>query len=177
MEVRNRFQIRDPDLEALCWAMQREVESGCQSGRFYLDGLALAMASRVVTRHSSLARLQERRNEGLGTRRLKQVLSFIEEQLGENLSLEQIGSVAGICPSHLSTLFRITMRMSVHRYVIQRRVERAKALLMQDRLSLTEIALATGFTHPSHMARHMRRVLGLPPRALKRVLVESSCAR
>ncbi|HEX2477512.1 MAG TPA: helix-turn-helix domain-containing protein, partial [Lacipirellulaceae bacterium] len=61
--------------------------------------------------------------------------------------------------------------------VIQRRVERAKTLLQYDGLSLIEVALAAGFAHPSHMARHMRRLLGLPPRAIKRVLGATSVAR
>nr|MBA3320233.1 hypothetical protein [Pyrinomonadaceae bacterium] len=90
MEIRNQFQIRDTELEALCWAMKREMESGYQSGRFYLDGLAVAVASRVVARHNSVAKLTEERSEGLGGRRLKQVLSFIEDQLAEDLSLEQM---------------------------------------------------------------------------------------
>lgn len=177
MEIRNRFQIRDTELEALCWAMKREMELGYPSGRFYLDGLALAVASRVVARHSSVAKLTEERSEGLDKRRLKQVLSFIEDQLAENLSLEQMAAVAGVSASHLNKLFRISMGVPVYHYLIQRRVERAKALLMQDGLSMAEIALAAGFSHQSHMARHMRRVLGVPPRAMKRLLAEASTSR
>jgi len=176
IEIRNRFQVRDTELEALGWAMKREMESGCPSGRFYLDGLALAMASRLVARHSSTAKPPAERNEGLGGHRLKQVLSFVEDQLAEDLSLEQIAAVAGVSASHMKTLFRLSMGMPVHQYVIQRRVERAKTLLMHDGLSMADIALAAGFAHQSHMARHMRRLLGVPPRAMKRLLAETSAA-
>jgi AraC family transcriptional regulator len=172
LEIRNRFQIRDTELEALSWAMKREMELGYPSGRLYLDGLTLAVASRLVTRHSSVTKLSEK-NDGLNGRRLKQVLSFIEDQLAEDLSLEQIAAVAGVSSSHLATLFRISMGVPVHQYVIQRRVERAKTLLLQNGLSMAEIALATGFAHQSHMARHMRRVLGMPPRAIQRLLSEA----
>jgi AraC family transcriptional regulator len=173
MEILNRFQIRDSELEMLCWAMKREMDLGYRSGRLYLHGLALAAASRLVTRHSSIAKPIEDRNEGLGGKRLKKVLSFIEDQLAEDLSLEQIATVAEISASHLNTLFRMSMGVPVHQYLIQRRVERAKALLMQDGLSMAEIAQAAGFAHQSHMARHMRRVLGMPPRAVKRLLAEA----
>ncbi len=177
VEIRNRFQIRDTDLEALIWAMKREMELGYPSGRLYLDGLTLAVASRLVARHSSVTKRMEERNEGMDGRRLKQVLSFIEDQLAEDLSLEKIAAIAGISASHLQTLFRISMGAPVHQYIIQRRVERAKTLLMQDGLSMTEIALAVGFAHQSHMARHMRRVLGMPPRALRRLLAELAASR
>jgi AraC family transcriptional regulator len=177
LEIRNRFQIRDAELESLCWSMKREMELGCPSGRLYLDGLGLAVASRLVSRHSSLAKLPNAPNEGLGGRRLKQVLSFIEDQLGEDLSLKQIAGVAGVSSSHMKTLFRRSVGVPVHQYVIQRRVERAKTLMLQDELSMAEIAQTVGFAHQSHMARHMRRVLGVPPRAMKRMLAESRAMR
>jgi AraC family transcriptional regulator len=177
MEILNRFQVRDNELETLSWAIKREMEVGRPSGRVYLDGLTLAIASRLLTRHSSLTKSVEQRNGGLTGHRLKQVLSFIEEQLGDDLSLERVAAVARVSPSHLNSLFRRSVGLSVHQYIIQRRVERAKMLLQQDGLSLTEVALAAGFAHPSDMARHMRRLLGLPARAIKRVIEEASVAR
>jgi AraC family transcriptional regulator len=71
----------------------------------------------------------------------------------------------------MKTLFRATMGIPVHQYVIQRRVERARTLLTQNRLSIAEIALAAGFAHQSHMARHMHRTLGTPPRVVKHMRV------
>jgi AraC family transcriptional regulator len=174
VEIRNRFQIRDAELEMLGWAMKREIEFGCPSGQRYLDGLALAAASRIVARHSSVSPRQDRTHQGLAGRRLKQVLSYIEEQLEEDLSLTQIANVAGISASHLNALFRRSMGMPVHQYLIQRRVDRAKSLMTRENLSMAEIAQAAGFAHESHMARHMRRLLGLPPRALRRALSGNS---
>jgi AraC family transcriptional regulator len=174
VEVRNRFQVRDPELETLSWAIKREMESGYQSGRFYLDGLALAVVSRLLACHSSLSPAAPPRVEGLGGSRLKKVLAFIEEQVAEDLSLEQIAFVAGIGPSHFKEQFRKAMGLPVHQYVIQRRVERARVLLLQDGLSMAEIAQAAGFAHQSHMARHMRRLLGAPPMAMKRLMVAAA---
>jgi AraC family transcriptional regulator len=58
--------------------------------------------------------------------------------------------------------------------LIQRRVDRAKSLMARENLSMAEIAQSAGFAHESHMARHVRRVLGLPPRALRRALSGNS---
>ena len=69
------------------------------------------------------------------------------------------------------------MGVAVHQYIIQRRVELATTLLLQEEKSITEIALEAGFAHQSHLARHMRRMLGLPPRALKRLFGDASAAR
>lgn len=43
VELQNRHQIRDPELETLCWAIQREIQAGLPSGHLYLDGLGLAV--------------------------------------------------------------------------------------------------------------------------------------
>lgn len=174
LEIRNRFQSRDSELETLSWALKREMESGYPSGRLYMDGLALAIASRLITQHSSVAKARAERHEGLSGRRLKQVLAFIEDQIAEDLSLEQIAAVADMSASHVKTLFKNAMGVPVHQYVIQRRLERAKSLLMQDGMSMADIAAASGFAHQSHLARHMRRVLGIAPKAMKRLLGDGS---
>lgn len=178
LEIIDRFQVRDRELELLGWALQREAESGYPSGRIYLEGLAAAVASRLIARHSSLARkTSSNDNLGLTGYRLKRVLAFIEEQLTEDLSLGRIAAVAGVSSSHLNALFRHSMGLAVHQYVIQRRVELAKSLLLQGEKSVTEIALEAGFAHQSHLARHMRRLLGLQPRDLKRLREAASVAR
>ena len=65
------------------------------------------------------------------------------------------------------------MGMAVHQYVIQRRVEFAKTLLLREEMSVAEVALEAGFAHQSHLARHMRRALGLAAAAAQ----APSCGR
>jgi AraC family transcriptional regulator len=173
VEIRNRFQIRDPQLENICWALKAEMEANYPSGRLYTDSLAISVASRLVSTHSSIAQPRAAQRGGLGGRRLKQTLAYIEDHLSEDLSLTRIAAITGISPSHFKTLFRESAGIPVHQYVIQRRIERAKDLLMQDKLSIVEIALATGFSHQSHLARHMRRSVGLSPRAMKRLFADT----
>jgi AraC family transcriptional regulator len=173
VEIRNRFQIRDAQLENVCWALKAEMESNYPSGRLYTDSLAVSVASRLVSTHSSVAQRAAAQNGGLGGRRLKQTLAYIEDNLCEDLSLSRIASITGVSASHFKTLFRESAGVPLHQYVIQRRIERAKDLLMQDKLSIAEIALATGFSHQSHLARHMRRSVGLSPRAMKRLFADT----
>ena len=67
----------------------------------------------------------------------------------------------------MKVIFRRAMGMPVHQYVIQRRVERARELLCRSALSVSEIAGETGFTHQSHLAYHMRRILGASPKEIR----------
>jgi AraC family transcriptional regulator len=101
---------------------------------------------------------------------LRQVFGYIEDNLGRELSLSEIAGVAGVSVSHFKTLFRESVGIPAHQYVIRRRLERAKSLLAEGKLSISQIALDTGFAHQSHLAHHMRRVLGVSPRALREML-------
>ena len=174
VEIKNRFQIRDAQLENIGWAIKSEMELGSPSGRLYMDSLAVSVASRLVSAHSSITPRTERRG-GLDGRTLKQTLEYIEEHLAEDsnaLSLATIAAIAGLSASHFRALFRDSVGMAVHQYVIQRRIERAKSLLMQRRHTIAEVALATGFTHQSHLSRHLQRASGLSPARMRRILAE-----
>jgi AraC family transcriptional regulator len=160
IELLNRFQVRDPVLESLATAAVREIEDGHPSGEAYLDGIGLAAASRLTACHRSEESLSDPLYEAFTGHRLKGVLSYIEDRLGADLTLREIASSVGLSSSHLTSLFRKTMGITVHQHLVKRRVERAKALLLDSALSIVDVALAVGFAHQSHMARHMVGCLG-----------------
>lgn len=167
VEIRNRFQVRDTQIENIGWAVKTEVEAGRPSGRLYLDSLSVSIAARLISAHSSVAREPNHKNGGLAGRRLKQVLLYIDDNLARDISLADVASVAGLSVSHLKVLFRQAFGIPVHQYLIRRRLERAKDLLSEGKLPISQIAFETGFAHQSHLARHMRRVFGVSPRTFK----------
>lgn len=167
VQLRDRFQIRDRQIEHIGWALMAEMEQGYPNGNLFLQSLATALGARLLRSHSSLSGKRASANGGLPARRLRQVISYIEDNLGEDLSLEAIARVADVSVSHLKVLFRKSLGIPVHQYVIRRRVERAALALRQGKASISQVALETGFTHQSHLAAHMRRILGVSPREMK----------
>lgn len=167
LSISNRFQVRDPQIEHIGWALKAEMESGYPSGRLYTDALATALAARVVRNHSSLARAVRAVPAAIPASKLKSVLAYIEDNLGRELSLQEIASVGGVSASHFKALFRKSMGVPPHQYVIRRRVERAAMHLRSSRLPIGEIALENGFCHQSHLALHTRRILGVTPQELR----------
>jgi AraC family transcriptional regulator len=170
VEIRNRFQLRDTQLEHILWAAKAEMERGFPCGRLYLEGLATALAAQLVANHSTHLRRQERIKGGFSDRKVKQVLAFIEENLGSDLSLPGIATAAGLSLSHCKALFRQSVGLPIHQYVIRRRVERAVGLMREGKFSISQIALESGFAHQSHLAMHMRRTLGVSPKTLQATL-------
>jgi AraC family transcriptional regulator len=165
----NRFQIRDAKIEHLGWALKAEMDHGFNSGRLYADSIGLAMACQLLQGHSQVP------PNGVPMKpavvpgfRLRQVLAYIEDNLSHDLSLSAIAAIAGLSASHCQRAFRNAIGLSVHQYVIQRRVERAKLLLVNKSLSISEVASAVGFSHQSHLAYHMHRWLGVSPMAVRK---------
>jgi AraC family transcriptional regulator len=163
VEIVNRFQTRDRQIENIGWALMANIDSGSRSGPLYVESLGMALAACLLDRHSSVSTPGESRNRGLSGLRLRQVISYVEENLGNDLSLSEIAAVAGLGSSHFKVAFREATGLPVHKYVIRRRVERARSLLAGSPLPISQIALETGFAHQSHLAWHMRRLLGVSP--------------
>jgi AraC family transcriptional regulator len=177
-----RCMLRDPRIEHIAWALDAERSAGGPHGLLYAEALGLALAFHLLGAYASgegpvgegagaplVPAGCPRR--GLSPSERRRLMGYIEDHLDQNLSLSTLARVIDKSPSHLKALFRRSMGLPVHEYVIQRRVERAKTLLLQAELPAAEIALASGFAHQSHMARCMRRVLGLTPTALLRSAV------
>jgi AraC family transcriptional regulator len=169
--IRNRFQSRDPQIEHIAWALKAETENGSPCGRLYVDSMAVALASQLLRKHGKFAIDGLRQGKhGLSPRRLRQIQEFIEENLSSDLSLNDIAGAAGLGLSQCKVLFRETTGLPIHQYLIRRRVERAAWLLRQGKMTASQIALESGFAHQSHLAMHMRRVLGASPKEFQRRL-------
>ena len=168
LELRNRFQHRDRQLQSIAWAIKSELEMGSPSGQLFLEGLGQSVAARLAAAHSSVS-VSEQRHGGLDGRRLKRTLEFIEANLTAELTLVELATAAGLSVSHFRAGFRHSVGVPVHQYLIERRLEHAKGLLMREDYSIAEVALASGFTHQSHLARHMQRSTGLSPLQMKRL--------
>jgi AraC family transcriptional regulator len=170
IEIADRFQLRDPFIEHIGWAIKADLESGGAGGRLFRESLGTALAARLLQRHSRRSLPMRDPHGGLSAWKLKLVISHIEDNLESELSLAEIAQVAGVSVSHLKTLFRRSTGTPVHQYILRRRVERAKLLLQDQNLSIAQIAFATGFAHQSHLARHMRKILGVTPAVARKDL-------
>jgi AraC family transcriptional regulator len=161
--VEPRHQIRDPQIEHIGWALDAERRAGHPGGRLLAESLGLALAFHLLGRYSAPQRVPA---SGLSAPRRRRVEAYIEAHLDRDLSLPVLAEVAELGTTQFKLQFKRSMGVTVHEYVMRRRVERARALLVAAAMPAGQVALAAGFAHQSHMARWMRRVLGVTPRAM-----------
>ena len=112
---------------------------------------------------SPIVALRPRVRGGLPPRAMRRVREFVEEHLEENISIQALANIASLSMYHFARAFKQSEGMTPHEYLIRRRVQRTKDLLAETDLSLSEIALASGFSDQSHCARRFREHVGVTP--------------
>jgi len=164
--IADRFQVRDPVIEHIGWALKADVD---RAGVVLAQSLGTALTVRLLQRHNGDA-LPMPGARGLSAVYSKQIQSYIADNLASKLSIAKISEAVGASASHLQALFRNATGLSIHQYVLRKRIEHAQLLMRDRNLSLSQVALASGFAHQSHLARHMRRILGLSPKSVRKSL-------
>jgi AraC family transcriptional regulator len=161
-----RHQVRDARIEHIGHALRLEIAEGNPNGLF-LDSLSVALCVRLIREFSRSTPVAAPRRAMLGPLQLARVAEYIDAHLGSPLSLRELSQVAGTSISYFNAAFKRTSGTTVHRYVIERRVERAARLLAAGE-PISSVAAEVGFAHASHMARWMHRLLGTTPSQLRR---------
>jgi AraC family transcriptional regulator len=167
-ELQSRFQIRNPQIEHLAWTLKAEFEQGCPNGRIFVESLATALGMEIVRDRGLKMESRGAMRNDVSSRRLKQVLAYIDDHLAEDLSLQAIAGEMAVSVSWLKQHFRKSLGVPLHHYIMRQRVERAADLLTYRKSPIREVALETGFSHQSHLAKFMRRILGVSPNELRK---------
>jgi AraC family transcriptional regulator len=105
---------------------------------------------------------------GLASWQIRRVTAHIEAALAAKVRIKDLAGLIQLSSSHFSRAFKQSFADTPHRYVMRRRVERAKALMLSTNGSLGRIAADCGFADQSHFNRQFRRLVGEKPNAWRR---------
>jgi len=172
IEFRPHFSLDDPAILNTLASIKDDVERPGPGGRLYRESLIIQLLIRLVQVSSNfeIASAHSQAKGGLATWQLRKVLGLIDSDLARSPSLEQLGSAVSVSSRHLCRAFRQSVGVPPHRYMVERRIERAKELMRDPSLRLTDIALSTGFGDASAFSRSFRRFTGLAPRAYRKLV-------
>jgi AraC family transcriptional regulator len=170
-EIDTQVGIYDPAIHGIAALARSELDQNGTQGTLYLEHLASALILLLLrqvqgSRHQPSAVIR-----GLPPRQLRRVLDYIEAHLADDLGLVELAAVAGLSISHFSEAFRSATGYPPHRYVTTIRVERARALLAERELPLSDIAYLVGFSSQSHFTTQFGRQVGMSPGQYRRSLL------
>lgn len=161
-EFHDRHPAADPVLDALVRALGQEAEGGGARGRLYAEQVVATLAAHLVADYAE-SRVPKAAGGALDAARLRRVLDHVEAHLASDLSLDDLARVAALSPYHFARAFKKSVGVPPYRYVVRRRVERARDLIATGQYRVGEVAHALGFSDPSHLTRAFKAHLGLTP--------------
>jgi len=166
-EFRPHLFFFDRDLWATALKLKAQVGNPF-SQTAYVEALSIALACELMRMNGSVAPLQSNIRGGLSGWQQRKLAQYIEEHLAEDVTLASLAELAQLSPYHFSRAFKQSFGMPPHRYLTSRRVERAKTLLMERKLSVTEIGLDVGFSETSAFTAVFRKLTGRTPTEYRR---------
>ncbi len=95
-------------------------------------------------------------------------ISYVDAHMDARLKVSEIARVVHLSSSHFSRAFKRTFGMTVHAWVMRRRIELAQGMMLSSPHKLSEIALRCGLSDQSHLTRWFRRVVGETPGSWRR---------
>ena len=165
-QLHHHAGFHDLLIERIADCILTEMRQETSAGSILIESLASSLAARLLQCYSSVSNKHpdvHSTQSRLADRRLQQVIYFVEAHIEENITVEQLASLACLSQFHFAREFKAATGKSPYQHVTERRLVRAKALLTETDRSLAEIAYASGFSSPGNFWRAFRRSTGATP--------------
>jgi AraC family transcriptional regulator len=163
-ELKPQSPILDPLMYQIIQALKLELEPGGIGGQLMVESLTTSLTIHLLRRYSTRKFNIPEFAGGLSKAQIRYVMTFIEDHLEQDLSLDAIANLVQLSPHYFASLFKQTIGQSPHQYVVHRRIERSKQLLKRSELSIADVAQCVGFQNQSHFTTAFRRIVGCTPK-------------
>lgn len=165
--LRDASAFNDETLNSLLGLLRKELMRE-QASTLFVEGLAKMIAAHLAREYGVTEEEPHRSSPSLPGHKLRQITDWMSEHLAEEFSLERLASQAGLSRFHFQRLFKAATGVAPSRYHIDLRMEEARRLLRETKMSVVNVALEVGYTNPSHFAQLFRRETGLSPSEYRR---------
>lgn len=165
--------IKSRHIHHIAMSLLDELKEPNVVGRLYAGSLAVGLAMQFVRRYSSLRHIKLGHG-GMAPHKLRKAIALIDRHIDEEeegrVALQAIAKEIGMSYFHFSRAFKQSMRMTPTNYIAEQRIERAKKLMEETDLAISEIALRSGFSSQSHFTTSFRRLAGVTPRSFRKAM-------
>jgi AraC-like DNA-binding protein len=166
--LREFLDLTDPLLNLLCQEIAIALDQRTRSS-LYGDSLGLTIAMRLLKLSSERSLFSWNTKIGrLAPWQIARVTEALDDQLTANPSLDHLADLVGLSKFHFARAFKGSTGLPPHRYLMQRRLQRARDLLEKTDLPITTIAAESGYDDPGYLARLFRNQFGITPAKYRR---------
>jgi AraC family transcriptional regulator len=154
---------RDDLIQSIFATLSAELATGGIGSKLLVDSLKTALAIHLLRNYCTTSPQLSSYTNGLFVAKLTLIKDYINTHLDLDLKLTELSSIAQISPYHFLRLFKKSLGITPHQYILQQRIDRAKYLLKSSNLDISEIAFRVGFCDSSHLTRCFKSILGKTP--------------
>ncbi len=165
-----QWGIEDRQVEYILRALEADLEAGAPGGGLFGESLLSALAVHLQRSYAVNPPRDAKPGNGLPRVRLSRVIEYIEANLHREIALTALAETAGMSSHYFSELFKQSVHLPPHQYVLRRRIERARKLLNDPGVTVLEAAVRTGFSDQSHFTKIFRRIVGVTPTGYRAAL-------
>jgi AraC family transcriptional regulator len=170
VELIEQWAVADPQIEYVLRALEADLEASLPAGRLFGESLLSALAVHLQRRYGLTPPKGTKPGNGLFRARLNRVIEYIEANLDQEMALTALAQTAGMSTHYFCELFKQSVHVSPHQYVLRRRIARAQNLLSDPEVIVLEAAVRSGFSDQSHFTKLFRRIVGVTPTAYRAAL-------
>jgi AraC family transcriptional regulator len=166
VEFTGQYGVFDPVIWHLGRALRGELRLHRQLDTGYVKSVAMVLARHLLSTYASDVRLPAE-NGGLPRYKLRRAVDYINENVVEDISFRDIAAHLKMSAYHFARMFKQSTGESPHHYIVRCRIERAKTLLADAKLPISDVAFEVGYKSQSHFTTCFGRLTGLTPAAFR----------
>lgn len=163
LEIRSDFLFRDHRIERIGRNFLAELEAPSIGSQILVESRTLDLTVHLVRCYSNLELRRPPRTYSLAPRKLARIQSYIEAHLDRNVSLDEMAGVVGMSRFHFAKSFAAAAGRPPHRFLIERRLQRASSLLLDTDDPIVSVAHAVGFNSQSRFTEAFALHMGVTP--------------
>ncbi len=166
-QLSHRVIFPDPTITQVAHWFKGELLNEGLGGNLFAQSLKNLLTVHLLRNYCESGMLQKKLvvpGRALDAVKLKQIQDYIEEHLEEDIAIEDMAALVPMSQFHFARAFKAAIGETPHKYLIQRRMERAKVLLTVTQLAIAEVAYRVGFSNQSHFTTHFRKATGVTPK-------------
>lgn len=171
VELIGRVGFEDAAAGRILEMLSNETLVGDLASRLFVEQAIDLLCTQLVRAHSSVGTVTELApRRGLADWQVKRVTAYMRDRLEQDISLDELSGLVGLSRFHFCTAFKAATGQTPHNWLTALRMGRARQLLAERSLAITDIALAVGYQTPSAFAATFRRVAQISPSEFRKAL-------
>ncbi|MEM8779760.1 MAG: AraC family transcriptional regulator [Cyanobacteria bacterium P01_G01_bin.49] len=164
VELKPIIYDQDPKLDFFTRLFYEEITQKAVGTKLFTESIANLFLIHLLRNYCTFTPKLRQERSGLSPRKLQQAVTYIQDNLAEDISLQAIATEVNMSRYYFCRLFKKSTGITPHQYLIKSRIERAQELLSRKHQSIADVSLQVGFANQSHFTKHFKRLVGITPK-------------